>query len=682
MRSEEFLNVLGNRLLHSFLKRKSSAKPKAQRPPLYFKCDDLVHEGNSALLYKENTPEFTNSISSFALNPISSVGGRNPSESKLLHGSTVETNNLFGAETDRQSHINDIEQYTLDTNESIRKILQNYNDTFVEPVVISISKSQIVIGKNVYKFGKSPIETDGIVFIKKEDDIKLILSDSIPKCIQILAKTGIIVKGDVNVGSLRINAENIYVKGAITGETCEFIAQDEIDIVNSTKFKQLLIRARIIFITDCYKAQETIIISQETKIDTEFDSAFTVIQADRLDITGESFISENAVVKSKQLNIKKNMSYSTDCSMILANNFQLGGNLKSVHFYIEANKFNVTKDGKLEVKENLIILFLLPNENAYDHNEPSIEMKAHAKPKHDKKSFTSLDSQQLNKKNVKIPKKVPPLKRNTEFTIEIDLEKTRNSSVGKNCGIISASTMLLEINTLNSATEVSFINASALSVSNSFLFDHGIFHNKCNTAIRSMYISGAAKYIGFNESSTKIGDYLFVDTDSSFENQGEMKQYAFLFPIILNSGLFVTTNHFKCQKFVSDGVVQGLFNVESNDLVSLSGKTELEGMNIKSVEFSIPPTSVIETKNARIDCRRFEISFAEFNSTSKGILIVNCTDYKKSSQHMRNWKKIKINTDIPYNKSMDIPQPPKPDFTHSGFKTPLSKNCSLEDLDE
>ena len=219
----------------------------------------------------------------------------------------------------------------------------------------------------------------------------------------------------------------------------------------------------------------------------------------------------------------------------------------------------------------------------------------------------------------------------------------------KNNGKLSFYNVWLETIQKNNKNP-SFINLNAMSVTNAFLLHSTEFQNKGNILIRSFHISTFSCFTSVRNSSLKLGDLLVIDDSGKFTCNGKIIQYAYLLPIVLNSGIITINNYndvFYCQKIVSNNKFNGTFKIKSNDLISFTGCNNWENANLESPKIFISKKCEIYGNKIEINCDDFEIVSSSINSNqneNSSLVLKIKNNSKNHNSEFKCWEKVIIET--------------------------------------
>ncbi|OHS96619.1 hypothetical protein TRFO_37162 [Tritrichomonas foetus] len=572
--------------------------------PINDACTEFLYK--PYFLQESLFPDIVRKIPSFLLNPAVSVGLFKQSECSLLPGSQLDANNLFGMEIERYSHISEIEISYLKINHRIEKYVkllfkeETKFDIHMKRNRLTINNKEIQNNRNKYGISFS-VENDTL-FIKLSKNKILSKSSSISVESDIPI---VFEKCELTIHTLRIVAPEIHFQSKIVVEFLDILCKSncliEGEITCNTFF---LLRSPEVSIKTNLNGQKLLIISSRTvftKYETNFDTL--LIYSKNEFKCSSNFKIEKLFLYSENVNFLANKgNLDIQQCHLQGENLTIGKNLTAKSVSVETSNLSILKTSKIEIETKLNLFFV-------------------------------SDSQTMK--------------------------------IGKNEGILKCYDLFFEVNSTDSSpiSSRSFVNMNAMSVTNAFLLSSGTFLNNGNVSFRSFYVASFSHFLSKKTSSIKIGDLLVIESHSSFSIEGKILPFAYLKPVFLNSGKFFIdlSNHslnqqskpqtsnsssqsnnssnpklnqtvnnmenvFVCKKFISNGEIEGvLMNIDSQDLISISGKVNCKEINFKANKIAIIGGTEITTDNFLLNCISCELNFAKVksNNNEEGIVEIN-----------------------------------------------------------
>ncbi|EAY04679.1 hypothetical protein TVAG_474770 [Trichomonas vaginalis G3] len=562
--------------------------------------NDIFHAENSQKLFHADiqSSDAINKISSFFLNPSSSLSIVKDDGCELLPGSYLEANTLFGMDINRVSHIQEIESKIDECNHHIESIILKNNENFNSTPHYKINDFKLIDtqGNTIIKSLKNKKKKVDIPFkidIETTEDKDDIIILSIQK-----ESSHLIIECDIpieirsistDVKSIRLISPSIYLNTDINIDSFEIIS-DVFESDGSVSAKSFLLRSKEAILNKDNTGNCFIFVGEEL----EFKSSSYYYDG--------MFISSTSKVIFEEVNNGPVFIHSP--TIILKNSFV------SSYLFVKCQTIEIRKNSKI--------------------NCPEIAIES---------------SKIINKGSIISEKKIDLLL----------LYIKKNEVPFINEGTIKAFDLFCESNNVdisNSDYKATMSNKSALTVTNSFLLSNGNFNSE-NAAIRSLYISSFSNFK--SSGNLSIGDLLVVEKNSSFNNTGKTMPYSTLKPIVLVSGNFQCKQEMEVKKFVCSGIISGSLYLKSNDIVSLSGKGDLKEIDIKSNQISFTGKACFTASSANLYAK--DIMIAEkalLPANDKSTISIHCKEeiaYNFDQWHDSSFEKLEFEE--------ETPQPPK-----------------------
>ena len=543
------------------MKRKSPFFIDFLKPTLEIneQSSNIINENCTKMLNKplflkiEKFSETVLKIPLFLLKTSSLIGFNKQIQCNLLPGSQLEANNLFGMEIERSSHIKQVEQNNIRFNIKLEKYIHHLCLSQIDLIIFFKNGEITQNGKKVKRIPSISFNiSNNTLFLKfnsKEQISSMVFESDIPVVFD---------EGELSIHSLRLTSPEFQNQSNIICNHMEIFTISEFSTFSSIKCNDtLMIRTESIIVKSDINAKRVIMICDDMNITkSKIIAEFTSLYSKNYIKTSLSHLNfRYCFIKSNKIDLLNKGSFTSEnICFIQTEEIIIGQSIKSSICNIETRDLTILKTGKIDITNKMNLFFISNN------------------------------------------------------------SKNQKSATRKNEGVFIANNLFFEINSLNN-TDVNnetFQNFNAFSVKCSFLLSSGTFLNKRNVSFRSFYLSSYSNFISQMKSSIKIGDLLVTESSSNIkiEENAEIIPFVHLKPIILNSGKFFngSTCDIECTKFITNGEINGCFNIKAADIISILGNSnECSVLNCNSSQIAIVNGTTIAAFKCIFTCLSFEI---------------------------------------------------------------------------
>lgn len=614
-------------------------------------------------LTKSNFPNIIQSVPAFLLDPRISIGLATSKQTTndLLPGSFLEANTLFGMDIERFSHINDVENFAKNTSHCVINCLKSF---YEEPIdfFIEIKKKQIFVNKKKISIQFKASSELCKVALSKTESLIINSSEKNEIIIRLVSREkqsehykSISIESDMPISLHPQNEDNeSYFCTKLLRIICPVL---DVNVNLKSSFFDLFISEQCGIIGDIICNKSFLVRTSNLSLQQTLDTSELII------VSIESNFGDNSILKTKNL-----------CCIFADTSFKCFSRSINVsnNTFIKSKSILFKSNRKLKSTDQAYFVVSSNDENINEVNTDEPE-SSHNENDSKAEESDSSDSEKndasppkialLDQRNLIQPTNIRQncflqgekfaigpnysISSSTDFTIEtrnLTLSQTSTyltvseklyllfladkdqKTVGKSHGTISCNDLFIEMDSLDDSSVVNsiFENHFCLTAHNACLIESGIFANYLSSSIRSLYLSGYSQYKNLaNNSVMTIGDLLTIEKDAEFVNNGKLRYFKTILPIILNSGKmtflynkkihdFDSSYTIQCIKFISTGLINGNYCcIEANDLISISETIESERIILKAPEISFIRLADIIVSS--FECRARTINFKNSN---------------------------------------------------------------------